>query len=88
MVTIVVKSVTYRSVEIFFNEFIDVGKSRLGIYRPPRRSEVKLLEEFPDEAILRLFPARVDPFGQSPSGTLTPLSTTPLRRLSPSPFPF
>jgi len=51
-------------VEVFFDEFVYVGESRLGIYRPPGGSETVLLKEFPDEAILRLFPTRVGAFGQ------------------------
>ena len=64
--------------EIFFNVFIQGGESRLGIYRPPGGSEVVNLEQFPDEAILRLFPARVDALGQR---TSFPSAFALLRRL-------
>ena len=69
MVAIAVKKVTYRSVEVFFNEFKCGGESCLGIYGPPGGSEVVYLEEFPDKAVLRLFPARVDAFGKRLDGT-------------------
>ena len=55
--------------EILFNEFMYRGESRLGINRLPGGSEVVYLEQFPDEAVLRLFPARVDAFGQRLGGT-------------------
>ena len=64
MVTIAVKKVAYRSVEVFFKVFFNVGESRLGIYRPPGGSEIIFLEQGADESIFRLFPARVDGHGQ------------------------
>jgi hypothetical protein len=48
-------------------------------YRPLSGSKVIFLEHFPDEAVLRLFPARVDAFGQRLSGTV-PLAFRPPRR--------
>ena len=82
MVAIAVKKVTYRSVEIFFNELIDEGESCLGIYRPPGGSEVVYLEKFTDEAVLRLFPARVDAFGQRLGGTAIQPAFALVSRLS------
>jgi len=58
------KRVTYRSEEIFFDVLVNVGESHLGIYRPPGGPEKVFLEQGIDEAILRLFPARVDGHGQ------------------------
>ena len=74
MVAIAVKKVTYRSVKIFSGEFFDVGQGHLGIYRPPGGSEVVFIEQFADETILRLFPARVDTLGQGFCGTPFPLA--------------
>ena len=81
MVTIAVKGTAYRSVEIFFNELGNCGESRLGIYGPPGGSEVVFLEQFPDETILRLLPARADAFGQRLSGATGPSAFALLRRL-------
>jgi hypothetical protein len=44
MVAIAVKRVSYRSVEIFFDKFVDVGKGDLGIYKPPGGSEIIYFE--------------------------------------------
>jgi len=78
MVTTAVKKDTYRSVEIFFNMFVDVGEGRLGIYRPPGGSENVFFEQGPDESILRLFPARVDGHGQGDG--VSPLASARGRR--------
>ena len=68
--------------EIFFNELSNVGESLLGIYRPPGGSEIIFLEQFPDEAILCLLPARVDAFEQWFSGATGPPAFALLRRPS------
>jgi hypothetical protein len=81
MVPIVVKKVAYRSVEIFFDEFVNIGEGHLGIYRPPSGSEMILLEEFPDETIFRLFPARVNAFGRGIRRISFPSAFAPRRRL-------
>ena len=73
MVTIAVKKIAYRSVEILFHVFVDVGEGHLGIYRPPGGFEVIFVEHFADETILRLLPARVGTLGQWLSGILFPL---------------
>jgi len=81
VVTIAVKNITYRSVEIFFHVFFYVGESRLGIYRPPGRSEKIFLERGPDESILRLGPVRVNGHGQRDG--VFPLASARGCRLSP-----
>lgn len=81
MVAAAVKNVAYRSVKIFFNELRKFGESHLGIYNLPGWSEIIYLEHFPDEAILRWVPARVDAFGKRLSGTTFPLAFIPLSRL-------
>ena len=63
MVATAVKKGAYRSVEIFFNENVSCGESRLGIYEPPGGSEIIFFEQSPDEAVLRLLPAKFDAFG-------------------------
>ena len=73
MVTIAVKKIAYRSVEILFHVFVDVGEGHLGIYRPPGGFEVIFVEHFADETILRLLPARVCALGQWIGGILFPL---------------
>jgi len=59
-VTIAVKKIAYRWVEIFFDKLVDIGEGLLGIYGPPGESvEMALLEEFPSDTVFRLFPARI-----------------------------
>jgi len=83
MVTITVKKKksTYRSVEIFFQVFLGVGESHLGIYRPPGGSEKIFLEQGPDESIFRPFPVRVNGHGQR--NGVFPLAFARGRRLPP-----
>lgn len=78
---VVKKKVAYRSVEIFFCKFLDVGEGHLRVYRPPGGSEEVLLEQFPDKTILYLLPARVGAI----AWIMSPLAPALLRRLR---FPF
>ena len=56
-----VKEIAYRSVEIFFDCFFDVGESHSGISSPPGGPDNLLLEQGADELILCPFPTSLQP---------------------------